>query len=281
MKIKKSIIIVLALLTAVLTQAEEHKNQQYIYINIGGRNSLSYKLKDGTQENQMGSTLNIGYSVFINKHFGLLTGVGFQNFGAISTINKQIINPDIDSEGENFEFRANYKNWKEKQNSLFLDFPIAIQYRQLISSKFQLISSFGAKISLPINSSYKSIGGEIETTGFYNKLNVEYKNLPQHGFSSYNSFNGNISFKTAYIGIADIGMLVSLSKKVNLYMGGYLNYGLNNIRNKSDKQIYQLNGTYNGILNSNQTEKVTTVAMGLKIGVYVELTKKKDCNCNK
>ena len=251
--------------------------QHYLYFNGGGGlNNLSYNLQDGTQKGRFGNTINVGYSFFFNKNFGVLTGVGFQNFGAISTINKQFKTPDVDSDGANYEFRANYANWKEKQNSLFVDIPLAFQFQQPITSRLALISSIGAKISFPLNTNYKTVGGEIVTTGYYSQWNVEYKNLPQHGFTTItDAYKGSLSFKTAYIGTADLGTIYAITERINLYFGGYFNYGINNILKPDSKLIYQPDGVYNGVLSSSQTNSVKPVSMGLKLGVYFQLGKVK------
>jgi len=273
---KKQIIIALSLLIFGFIQAQ--KTENYIHFNIGtGEQNLSYKLQNGTKKAQFGYTINAAYSHFFSSDWGVQTGLGLQSFNASSTLNYQSSTPNVvDIMGDSYEFRNNYKNWKEKQQTLFIDIPLEAQYRYLFSPKLRVLASAGAKISIPVQASYKTVGGEMVTTGYYSKWNVVLHDLPQYGFSTYtNSYNGNLSLKPAYMAIADLGGLYKLSEKLELYVGGYFNYGLNNIQKASTQLLYQSDGVYYGLLGSNQTSKVRPIAFGLKVGVYWKVEQKK------
>jgi len=275
---KKHFIIGLGLLICGALQAQETGN--YLNFNVGGGlHNLSYNLQNGTQKGQFGYTINAGYSYFFTPQWGLHTGLGFQSFNSLSTLNYLSTTPEIDSEGVAYLFKANYKNWQEKQQALFIDIPLTIQYKLPVTKKFGLLASAGGKISIPVNTSYKTTGGEFVTSGYYEQWNVPLDNMPQHGFSTYNKeFKGKLNLKTAYMAIADLGGLYKLNEKLDLYAGAYINYGLNNILKATDKPIFQPNtdgGIYNGIFASSQTTSVTPVSIGLKVGVYWHLGVKK------
>jgi len=271
---KKQLILVFALVLYGALQAQQ--TGSFIDFNVGGGyHNLSYSLQNGTQKGRVGYTLNAGYSFFFTPKWGLHTGLGFQSFNSLSTLNYLSTTPDIDTEGVGYDFSANYKNWQEKQQALMIDIPLAVMFKQPISPKLGLLASVGGKISFPVNGSYKSNGGELVTSGYYIKWNVPLSDMPQHGFSTMtNHFSGNTTFKTAFMGIADLGGLYKLSEKLDLYVGAYLNYGLNNILNPGSQLIYQPkanSGVYNGMLASTQTNSVTPIAVGVKVGVYLHL----------
>ena len=276
---KKQIILVFAIIIYGALQAQETGN--YLDFNVGGGiHNLSYSLLNGTEKGQFGYTINAGYSYFFTPQWGLHTGLGFQSFQSLSTLNYLSTTPEIDSEGQSFLFKANYKNWQERQTALFIEIPLTVQFKLPIAPKFGLLASAGGKISVPFNTTYKSVGGEIVTTGYYSKYNVELSGMPQHGFSTYtNNFTGNISLKTSCMAIADLGGLYKLNDKTNLYVGGYINYGLNNIYNTQNKSIYQYNSSsnniYNGLLSSTQTSIIHPISFGLKVGVYWHLGQNK------
>src|ERR1035437_1486709 len=275
---KKQIILVFAILIYGAIQAQETGN--YLNFNVGGGiHNLSYSLRNGTEKGQFGYTINAGYSYFFTPQWGLHTGLGLQSFQSLSTLNYLSSTPDIDSQGESFTLKANYKNWQERQTALFVDIPLTVQFKLPIAQRFGLLASAGGKISVPFNTSYKSVGGEIVTTGFYKQYNAELSEMPQHGFSTYtNSFTGNLSLKTSCMAIADLGGLYKLTDKTDLYIGGYINYGLNNILNAENKLIYQYNGldgVYNGLLASTQTNNINPISFGLKVGVYWHLGQNK------
>ena len=106
--------------------------------------------------------------------------------------------------------------------------------------------------------------------------------LPQHGFFTTNdTYQGKLAVKPAYIAVAELGGLYKISKKMDLYLGGYFNYGLNNILTPDSKHIFLQDRTYNGILASNQTAKVIPVSVGVKVGIYWQQGEKKSADVSK
>ena len=274
LKMKKQTLLLLALVLFGALQAQ--KTGSYIDFNVGGGyHNLSYKLQSGTEKGQLGYTVNAGYSFFFTPKWGLRTGLGFQSFNSLSTINYLSSTPEIDIQGAPYTFNANYINWQERQQVQMIDIPLAVLFKQPLTPKIGLLASLGGKISLPVDASYKSNGGELTTTGYYSKWNVPLSDMPQHGFSTMtNTFNGNTTMKTTFMGILDLGALYKLSDKVDLYVGAYLNYGLNNILNPDSRLIFEPNGKegfYNGMFASSQTSSVTPIAVGLKVGVYIHV----------
>jgi len=272
---KKQTIIGLSILICGVIQSQEKGS--FLHLNVGGGvNTLSYKLLDGTQKGQAGYTLNAAYSYFFSPHWGIQTGVGLQSFSSMSTQNYLSASPDVDTDGQTYEFRSYYKNWQEKQQALSIDIPLELQYKHLIGKKFGIIASAGAKISFPIIAGYKTSGGTLTTTGYYSQWNVELSDMPEHGFSTFTDFKGNLSLKPTYMGIADLGGLYKLSERMDLYFGGYFNYGLNNVVTPGANRMFQPNGVYNGVFASAQTNDVKTFSIGLKVGLYLKMCKKKN-----
>jgi len=272
---KNKIIIVLSLLASVMIQAQEPT--QYLHFSVGGGlNNLSYTVPNGSQTGRVGYTINGAYSYFFTPNWGLQAGLGIQSFGSISKLNYFTTAPAIDSEGDAFEFRSQYANWQEKQNALFIEIPIAAQYRYTINEKFGLIGSLGAKMALPVYATYNTFGGQIKTTGYYKQWDLEVSDLPEQGFSTItNSFTDKISLNPVFMGLVDFGGLYKLSSNLELYAGAYFNYGFNKAKASDTKAIYELNGVYNGMLASNQVQNVKPVSLGLKVGIYLQIGKQK------
>jgi len=277
---KKQIILGLGLLIGTAMQAQSPSSlwasDQYLHFSVGvGDNNLSYNLQNGDHSGCVGYSLNAAYSYFFNPQWGIQTGVGIQSFGALSTLNFQSAKPTTDSDGDSYMFRDAYKNWQEKQKVLLFEIPVQAQFRRRLNKKIGLLASLGAKVSFPLRKTYKTVGGEMLTTGYYSQWDAELSDLPQHGFSTYTGdYNGHLSLHPAYTAIADLGGLYKLTDKLDLYVGGYFDYGLNNILKSSDQLIYQSDGVYNGVLASNQTSKVRLVAFGVKVGIYWNVKRK-------
>ena len=273
---KKLLIIGLILLLKLSTQAQESRH--YLYLNGGGGSqNLNYSLLNGDVKNSFNATLNIGYGYFINKHWGLLTGIGLQSFKPSASLNYRTGVPAVDTDGDSYEFRTYYNNWQEEQKLIFFDLPVEMQYRHLLSKKLTIFAAAGLKMSVPVMSSYKTTGGEIATTGYYSQWNVELKNLPQYGFKNITDLqSGDFTVKTSWSGIADMGLSYAVSEKIDLYAGGYLSYGLNNISKSTGKLVFQKDNVYNGVLASDQIGDLKTSTVGFKVGVLWHFGKRKE-----
>lgn len=271
---KKQIIIFMSLVISTLILAQENGN--YLHFNIGGgQHNFSYLLKDGTQSAQSGYTANIALSHFFTSSIGFQTGIGIQTFSALSTLNLTESTPAIDSDGDSYIFKSNFKNWKENQQVLFIEIPLTGQFRYKFTDKLGLLLSAGAKISIPVNATYKTTEGEIVTSGFYPQYNIELTDLPQHGFTTVTqNYAGKYSFNPAYTAIAELGGTYKLTEKIDLYAGAYFNYGLNNMLKPDTKMLYLVDGTYNGELGTYQTTSVKPFSIGVKLGLYLKLGKK-------
>jgi OmpA-OmpF porin, OOP family len=256
------------LLICVGLQAQDSK--RYLYFDVGGGiHDLNYGVSSGTVKAGYGYSASVGYSYFFEPHWGLQTGVAIQSFEAQSSINGLLTMPAVDSKGDAYQFRNQYTNWQEKQQALFVDVPLTVQYRHFFNKSIGLLASFGGQVSIPVSGSYKTTGGEMRTSGYYSRWNVELYDLPLHGFTNYSSaFSGDLSLKAAFSCIADVGWLVKLTDKTSLYLGGYLDYGLNSIISAGTKPVYQPDGTYSGTLASDQAKEVKPIAFGIKAGLY-------------
>ncbi|NEW84753.1 MAG: outer membrane beta-barrel protein [Mariniphaga sp.] len=272
---KKQLIIGLSLLFYANTQAQE--TQHNLYFNAGGGlHNLSYDLRNGTEKGSFGYSVNAGYSYFFNINWGLQAGVGLRSFSPEATINYSTKAPSTDTEGMDYEYHSVYNNLKEKQELLFLDLPLGLQYQFEVNEKLRLLAGTGVKISIPVKETFKTTGGDITTTGYYSLWNVELSDMPQHGFENIQKpFTGDVSVKTSFSGFVDLGTLYELSSKLDLYTGCYFDYGLNNVLKSSDKLLYQQDGVYNGILASDQTNHARTISLGLKVGVLWHLGSEK------
>jgi hypothetical protein len=66
--------------------------------------------------------------------------------------------------------------------------------------------------------------------------------------------------------------MAKLSNRMSLYLSYYFDYGLNTVTSASTNPIYQPDGTYNGVLASNQAKAVKPIAFGLKLGICWQMS---------
>jgi OmpA-OmpF porin, OOP family len=99
--------------------------------------------------------------------------------------------------------------------------------------------------------------------------------MPQHGFTTITQlYTGKYNLNPSYMAIAELGGIYKISEKIDLYLGGYFNYGLNSILKPDTKMLYLIDGTYNGVLGTYQTASVKPFSIGVKLGLYLNIGKK-------
>jgi hypothetical protein len=135
----------------------------------------------------------------------------------------------------------------------------------------------GGKAGIPIIKKYDNTCESLTNTGFYERENAEYTEQEFMGFGRFDNrkTKGDIDLGIAFFASAEVGARLRFSNKA-LYIGAYLDYGLNNISNTNTLPIVEYNKskpadfTVNSILNSQQndkafTDKVSPLAGGIKI----------------
>jgi OmpA-OmpF porin, OOP family len=270
---KKYIFIFISLISGFLIQAQKSAN--ILNFSIGsGKHNLSYLLKDGVQTPETGLMANLAFTHFFTSKLGLLSGVGIQTYSSVSTLNLNESTPAIDSDMDIYVHNAKFNNWQEKQQIMFVEIPLAGQFKQRINDKINLLLTIGAKMSIPVSATYQTTGGEIVTSGYYPQYNIELTNLPNHGFSTITqSFSGKNKLNLLYSAIAKIGVGYKLTEKIDLHAGGYFNYGLNNILKADTKMLYQLDGSYNSVFQSYQTTSIKPISLGVELGLNIKIGK--------
>jgi outer membrane protein OmpA-like peptidoglycan-associated protein len=278
-KMKKYIILILGVITSISMHAQEQNH--YFSLNAGGGlHNLKYDLLDGNVEKGLGGTFNFGYSYFFKPGWAINTGVGLLSAQATGILNQTTSITSVDQDGDTYEFRTSYINLEEKQTALFLDIPVNLQYQQWVNEKWGILASVGAKAFIPLSANYKVTSGSVTTTGYYEQWNVELSDMAQHNFStSTNKPSGDLNLKTSLALNAELGALYNLSQRFDLYLGSYINIGINNLINAGSNSVYPGDDTYNSMLASTQTSMVNLTMFGIKIGLRLRTSfEKKEVN---
>jgi len=260
---------IICLFLLIIPQIQAQETGHYIYLTAGGGfHNLSCEIQNGTEKGSPGFTFNAGYGYNFTQHLGLQTGLGLKSFQSSGILNCLLIENSTDAEGDVYEFRANYNNWKENQKALYLNIPLGFQYRFALGKKIKLLTTVGGEITFPLIGNYSVTSGEIVTTGYYSQWNVEIGDAPRHGLTTVTDrYEGSLPINPSYSVFVDVGALSKISNHADLYIGAYFDYGLNNISDSNGFAVYQPDGAYNGMFGSNQIDKVIPVSVGLKIGL--------------
>lgn len=267
--------IIIGLIASITLQAQGQGH--YFNANIGGGfHGLNYTLQNGDIKGGPGGIFNLGYSYFFNPNWGIGTGFGIQSAQLTGTLNFTYATESIDSDEDIFELRVHFNDWEEKQKALFLEIPVGVQYQRWFHAKSGLLAMAGAKMSLPVSSSYEVVSGSITRTGYYEQWNVELSDMPKHGFTTTTERpSGDLAMNTSYSVFADLGWLYKVSDKYDLYAGGYVSYGLNSVSEASASASGYITGeTYKSMMTDYQTGKVNVLSVGVKIGLRLHTGKR-------
>jgi len=314
------------LLAIISVQAQEKGS--YLTIAGGlGMNHFLYEMDNGRMgDPRLGYGGALGYQYFFTRHWGIGTGIGIAYYNTKARYdntfnNKKYkdwnydpyqftgrIDDDYPHPNQAPIFDADYtmqltlSNWTEKQYAYFLEIPLMAYYQTKWGEKqaVGLYAGLGAKLQLPIIYSKYAASGDLTVQGYYTRPHLTIDDLPQHGYGTADcGYKDDLNLKTwNFAATGELGFLIALNRRVDLTIGGYLDIGLNNVKD-GNKGKYTVPGTnaeindllmnpvegnihqntvgdgmeYNGIINSYVTDHVRLVAAGGKIGLRIKLGK--------
>jgi outer membrane protein OmpA-like peptidoglycan-associated protein len=139
--------------------------------------------------------------------------------------------------GSSFEYRIVTSNYSETQSTTALRFPLMLQFIAGSLQKTQWYFNAGGKYMLPATIAIKATASKITTTGYYPDVNAEVHDLPQHGFATLNTWQGNGSYltKSGWLLSAGTGFSFKLkpSGATRLYAGVYAEYSPGNLQSNT------------------------------------------------
>jgi len=322
---KKNILISLLIFISIPLMSQEKGS--YLTLSGGvGPTGFKYKMTnvvfaDPTNEIQIGGQAGIGYSYYFNKYVGISVGLGFSHYrsngklmGSFNEqypliLNNYTDNDDPQNHTTDYTLRVRTQNWVEHQSGKFVEIPITLNLQKKFGENehFGLYMAVGAKLQFPFAAKYSIIDGDnpdqakLNVSGYYSEKNLELgglgsPDLSQHGFGKIfnpgnvlTHANGNLDYKMNLALVAEGGFLISLSRRVDLSIGVFMDCGLLNLRRNSE-QLPLFSGpetdyvslaennigkgiTYNSITKSEYVNKVSTLSYGGKAGLRIKLGK--------
>ena len=315
----------LMLLTIISVQAQEKGS----YLTIAGSlgmNQFHYEMDNGMMGTpRLGFGGALGYQYFFTRHWGIGTGIGISYYSTRAKYNNSFDNKKEQFGGVNhyqfngrtdndmepghptkYNLQLSLDNWVERQYAYFLEIPLMAYYQTKWGEK-QAVGMYvglGAKLQLPViyskydvkNSSNLSVQGYYpEKDLIIDGKHIEGEMNPVHGYGTTDKlgYKDDLDIKMSIAGTFELGFLFALNRRVDLTVGGYFDYGFNNIKdgNKSesdnayliepgaekDADFHKLpvgsTMQYNGVINSYVTDKVNLIGVGGKVGLRIKLGK--------
>jgi len=331
---KKNILLSLIILLSIQVMSQEKGS--YISLWGGtGPTGFNYKIEsvnfaEPKRDLLLGGQAGLGYSYYFTKHVGISICAGISHYRTKAVLEKgykdenykdkffdlgNYIDNDYNGHITDYQLRVRTQDWTEYQSVKFLEIPLMINFQKKFGEKeyFGLYLSIGAKFQLPLISNYSIIDGTNESydkimiSGYYPEDNLELgyngKELPQHGFNHIHNpsevlkTDDKLNLKWNIAAVGEAGILVSLSRRVDIALGAYIDYGLMNINRKKDnettQQLFTFAGTdyvsgaenkvgngitYKSLIDAYNGEqkyvnKVNTFSYGGKIGLRIKLGK--------
>jgi hypothetical protein len=251
----------------------------YTFIGLPG---LKYRLEGGTQSAEIGVGNGIGYSVQIGKSWRIETAVEYAIYG--NKVSYDAFSEEYEEKMDDYLMKFSYslKNYKETQSLILFSVPVMLQYGLPLGrgGSMKFFVSGGFKFGFPVSATADITPGTVTTSGYYSYEGVNYGNLPQHGFVNdlvlpNTKKDIEVRFSTALA--LETGLYFTLTDKIGLYTGLYLDYGLNSIQKVNDRRLLEYDAAnestfkYNSVLNTGLTDKVNLFATGLKVRISFNL----------
>jgi len=231
----KKIIIILAMSLTFLGITAQEFNRYEFSANIGGGVSgLQTQPTEGTASQSWTISLGLGYHFFFNPQWGIGTGANFATYnGGISIADYATHQATTNNlTGDALDFMVSVPNYKERHQAMMATIPLMLQFQS--TGNTIIYAAFGGKACLPLSANSKP-NGRITSSGFYPIYNVTYDDMPEYGFVTNQAIpkdNTDIDMKTVFMASAELGVKRLLVNKMNLYLGLYFDYGLNDVLNR-------------------------------------------------
>jgi opacity protein-like surface antigen len=192
-------------------------------------------------EQSSGGALNLGVGYALSDSWSLHSGVGIGYLkNNASLLNYSGIQNAVDLEGEAFEFRYNLRGYSENQRYTVASIPLVVQYETNGTTRFY--ARAGASYNIFLTSEAKSRANSLTTTGFFENLNAELEVPKFAGFGTFEDISfakQNFDIKNAVNATLELGIKQRLVAKQWLYIGFFVETGLNNLLKSNGESLLQ------------------------------------------
>jgi len=237
-----------------------------------GMHSLKYDVLGGNNPMKFGFKAGLNYTLFFTDMWGIGVGAEFARYNNHVTLPDGLRYgvPTDDPARTDINIMMGYN---EKQTLSAVNIPLTLQFNAPVG-KVRFYALAGAKLGIPFKATYTATADNI-TRGTFDGT-YYWDNA---SFDNYSS-SGDLNVKKVSAALTgELGVKFQLSEIVWLYLGGYIDYGLNNVR-KDGTQANLVDFTYNASQKpvvtdgrsvfalNNATNKANLVAFGgtLRLG---------------
>jgi hypothetical protein len=210
----------------------------------GGAAFLNSRPAFGKTNAGFGGALGVGYTYFLNKNWGLSSGMEYAFYQAKTTIDGFSGNQEIfDMLGNPIVYQTQIQHYSEKQQLGSLNIPLAVLYQT--GKKQQFYTSLGVKLGLPVSAKYNGSNAVLTASGYYPDYDQTeiWQNHLGYGVFNVKESSGKLDLGVSLLGTMETGVKWNIGTGTALYTGVFVDYGLNNaLKNHcSDKRFVEYN----------------------------------------
>jgi hypothetical protein len=188
--------------------------------------------------------LGVGYTYFLNKNWGLSSGLEYAFYQTKMNINNfSDATKTLDIIGNSIVYHTQIKHYREKQKTGLLNIPFSVQYQTGGQQPFYV--SLGVKPGLPVSGRYNGSNTTLTASGYYSEYNQTeiWQNDLGYGVFNRNGRNGKLDLGVSLLGTMETGIKWNIGAGTSLYTGVFVDYGFNNALKSSysGKQFIEYN----------------------------------------
>lgn len=203
----------------------------------GGLQGTQYSLPIGSRQLLPGGSVDLTYTFGLGSSWDLISGVTGGLYRTQASLPDGLVftSGAVDDLGSAFIYSLHATGYKETQRFFAAGIPLLLQYHTT-GSGVQWYIDAGGKVFVPFNSSVQVTAKQATFSGYYPDYNIQVADLPQHGFGTVNGWKtkATIDWKQTAALSAATGLSFPLSPHTRLYLGLYVDYGLTDLKDKTD-----------------------------------------------
>ena len=202
----------------------------------GGLQGMQYKLPGGHSTALPGGSLGLTYTFRVNSQWGVRTGILGSIYRTQASLKDGTYSSgQVDDGGSAFNYNIKATGYKETQQFYAATIPLLLHFHTG-GAGLEWYFDGGGKFIFPFNTSIQASARQLSLAGYYPNFHIVVSNLPQHGFGTVNGWHAgsNTGLKPAGALSAGTGISFAISRHTRIYTGVYVDYGLTDLREKSD-----------------------------------------------
>ena len=234
------------------TNRKGHYVQAYIG---GGYGSLGFHLDPkhgGKVDGFFTGRVQVQYAYFFHPHWGVGAGLWFENLSSTAKLahgmdyTDFVYNDRIDTEGEmHYNHTARVYAWRERETTYNMAIPVSIQTQWWNEEgEVGFFGALGIAPTFSIAQKYRLLEADVEHFGVYPNWGLTLDGMGDHEYArncpdnpdlytSKPTAQGKMNITPMATLFAEVGVLVNLTKQLDMMIGLYGHYTPNNVVNET------------------------------------------------